>query len=290
LLDATAAAASLNALFLADQIDKSTLTPQLEEAFHLAYPNVELLSLEDRGGAAVEGFVSGWKGKYFEVVVRDRLNAGELVGDIHLGVGQTAVLAESATQPGWDIQILEADDSIAEALQLKATQSLGYVKTALERYPDINVLTTDEILTAGGTLPPGILPSDLSEAELNAAVRAPLEALLDSPLEEVLESILPGLPFVLIATREGSKVLMGRKSFDIAMQNSLWAAARTGAAMAVGTLIVFLDGGLLSLPGIFLTKIGFERYSVTDRSVALLDQRIKALRQLTDSPAILTSN
>ena len=97
-----------------------------------------------------KGFLSAWKGKYFEVLVRDELNAGEWVGDIHLEPGQTALLAESAIQPGWDLQIINSDGSVAQELQLKATESLSYVKEALERYPDIGVLTTDEVFNAGG--------------------------------------------------------------------------------------------------------------------------------------------
>jgi hypothetical protein len=287
LLDATAAAAAVNALFLTDQIDHSTLTPQLAEAFRLAYPNVELSSLQGRNPSEIEGFVNAWKGKYFEVLVRDRLNAGESVGDIHLGVGQTATLAESATQPGWDMQILEQDGAVADALQLKATQSLGYVKAALRRYPDINILTTDEVLAAGSTALSDAFPSGFSESDLNDAVRAPLEALLDSTLEEVVETVLPELPFVLIATREGSKVLMGRKSFEAALQDSLWAATKTGAAIGVGALIVFLDGGLLSIPGTFLTRVGFDRYNNMHRAIAAMDQRINVLRSLTNAPGTL---
>jgi hypothetical protein len=42
-----------------------------------------------------------------------------------------------------------ADGSVAQELQLKATQSLSYVKEALERYPDIQVLATDDVLENG---------------------------------------------------------------------------------------------------------------------------------------------
>ncbi len=279
-MDAAAAAAAVNALFLADRIDISQVTPQMEEAFRLTYPNVDLSSLADRSPSEVEGFLSAWKGKYFEVLVRDDLNAGELVGDIHLDPGQTAVLAESATQPGWDLEILNADGSVAQELQLKATQSLAYVKEALERYPDIDVLTTDEVLNAGGEAVQGIFPSGFSDSAIEDTIQAPMEALFDSPLEELVDTILPGLPFVLIAVGEGRKVLLSRKSFDLAMQDGLYRAAKTGAAIGVGGLVVLLDGGILSLPASFLTRVGIDRYHFSMRLITDLERRTGELRTL----------
>jgi hypothetical protein len=286
-MDAAAAAAAVNALFLTDRIDMSHVTPQMDEAFRLAYPNVDLSSLADRSPGEVEGFLAAWKGKYFEMLVRDKLNAGGWVGDIHLDPGQTAVLAESATQPGWDLRILDQDGSVAHELQLKATQSLSYVKEALERYPDIDVLTTDEVRDAGGEAVQGIFASGFSDSALEDTIQAPMEALLDSPLEELVETVLPGLPFVLIAAGEGRKVLMGRKSFDLAMQDGLYRAAKTGAAIGIGALVVLLDGGMLSIPASFLTRMGFDRYNVMTRSVTALEKRIGVLRSLGSQPRVL---
>lgn len=289
LMEAAAAAASVNALFVADRIDMSQVPPQMEEAFRLAYPNVDFSSLADRSPAEVEGFLSAWKGKYFEVVVRDKLNAGEWVGDIHLGAGQTALLAESATQPGWDLQILDPGGSVADELQLKATQSLGYVKQALGRYSDIDVLTTDEVLDAGGVGVRGIFASGFSDSDLEKRIQAPMEGLLDSPLEELTETVLPGLPFVLIVAGEGRRVLVGRKSFELAMQDSLYRAAKTGTAIGIGALVVLLDCGMLSIPASFLTRIGFERYSAVTRSITALDKRIGVLRSMASQPRMLAA-
>ena len=279
LLDAAAAATAVNAIFLTDQIDMSQVTPQMAEAFNLAYPNVDLSSLVGRSPDEIGGFLSAWKGKYFEVLVRDKLNAGEWVGDIHLEPGQTAMLAESATQPGWDLQIINSDGSIAQELQLKATESLSYVKEALERYPDIDVLTTDEV----GDAAENIFSSGFSDKALEDTIRAPMEDLLDKPIEELLENVLPGLPFALIAIGEGRQVLMGRKTFDIAMKDGLSRAVKSGAAIGAGALVAFLDGGLLSIPASFLTRLGIDRYQTMGRSVLLLDRRIESLHSLESS-------
>ena len=284
-MNAAASAAAVNAIFLSDQIDMSQVTPEMQEAFSLAYPNVDLSSLAGRSPDEIEGFISAWKGKLFEVCVRDELNAGERVGDIHLELGQTASLAESATQPGWDLQILNADGSLAQDLQLKATESLSYVKEALERYPDIDVLATDEV----GAVAENILSSGFSNEALEKTIRAPMEDLLDGPIEELFENVLPGLPFVLIAVGEGRKVLMGRKSFGIAMQDGWSRVVKSGAAIGVGALVVFLDGGLLSIPASFLTHMGIDRYQIMGRSIANLDRRLESLRNLQPQPLLLNA-
>ena len=65
LLDAAAAATAVSAIFLTDKIDMSQVTPQMDEAFKSAYPNVDLSSLEGRSPDEIGGFFSAWKGKYF---------------------------------------------------------------------------------------------------------------------------------------------------------------------------------------------------------------------------------
>lgn len=113
-----------------------------------------------------------------------------------------------------------------------------------------------------------------------------LEDLLDGPIEELLETVLPGLPFALIAVGEGRKVLMGRKTFDIAMQDELSRAVKSGAAIGAGALVAFLDGGLLSIPASFLTRMGIDRYQIMGRSIMNLDRRIESIRSL-DSRSLL---
>ena len=172
----------------------------MEEAFHLAYPNVELDSIVNSNPDEVVGFLNGWKGKYFEVLVRDDLNDGNWIGDVHLDPGQYTEIAESATQPGWDLQIFNDDGSISEALQLKATNSLGYVQELLEKYPDIDVLTTSEVFDQSDMLTEQIINSGVSNDDLTNAIHAPMESLFDSGIGEFVEDILPGLPFLIIAS------------------------------------------------------------------------------------------
>ena len=106
--------------------------PQLLEAFELQYPHQSVERLREATEGQLQGWANGVKGKYFELLVAEKLNAGETVGDIKLLSGEVAKLAESTTQAGWDLAIVDEAGETVEEVQLKATDSLGYVKDALE--------------------------------------------------------------------------------------------------------------------------------------------------------------
>jgi hypothetical protein len=130
LLDAAAAAVALDAIMLSDDIDFDAVTPQMLEAFERAYPDREIADVLGRvkeldpESAEASGYISNWKGVYHEVLIRDRLNDGQQVGSLVLGEGQAAVLAESLNQPGFDLEILNRDGSVASFLQAKATSEV----------------------------------------------------------------------------------------------------------------------------------------------------------------------
>lgn len=110
----------------------------------MAYPNVASAhSFADEAGRLngqeLVGFISGVKGKLFEIKYVDYLNNGNLPS------GFSAELAESPTNPGWDIAIFGPDGAIKDAIQLKATDSVQYVSEAIEKYPQIDVVTTSEV-------------------------------------------------------------------------------------------------------------------------------------------------
>ena len=196
--------------------------------------------------------------------------------------------AASATQPGWDMQIVDAHGHVADALQLKASQSLAYAKAALERYPDIHVLTTDEAVR--GYVGDMIHGTGVSGADLDHAVEAPLEDLLDGPVEEFVENVLPFLPFVIIAIGEGRHVIAGRKAFRDALLDASVRGAKTGAAMGVGALVLAMDGGWLSLPATVLTRLGIERTHALHRAVRAVEVRLiqaETLRKAYDAKAPL---
>ena len=271
ILDAVAATAALDIAVFGDQVDKGAITPQMEEAYRLTVPNVasrmtlaeRFAELRDSSESETRGFLNLLKGKLFEVIVRDRLNDGQRVGDLVLSVEQRAELASDPTNPGWDMRIVNPDDSTNELLQLKATDSLQPISDALANAPEFRVLATDEgVDQAVESLlnPENVLRSGINDAQLEDKVAAPVEPLLDTKLEDFFEAVAPGLPFVLISLTEGTKVLMGRQAFELAVQRSVERATKAGAAMAVGSLMALVGAGVISLPATFLTRIGIDRY------------------------------
>ena len=158
--------------------DPSKVPVDVEKAFELAYPGLvsrgEVFSdvVQRMPSDGLLGLVSGVKGKLFEIELVDHMNAG------NLPVGLHAVLAGSATQPGYDIKVLDAHDDIVDVLQAKATESVGYVKAALQRCPDIDVTTTTEVhaqLVALGAVN-HVTNGGISEAVLQSKVEAAIAA------------------------------------------------------------------------------------------------------------------
>ena len=129
---------------LLSDILRTGASPEVKAAYAAAYPELsQHMSFEDSVRAQsdehINGIVSAVKGKLFEMKYVNYLNEGNLPD------GYSAELAHSATQPGWDIAVHGPDGHVAEILQLKATDSAAYVHEALKHYPNIDVVTTDEV-------------------------------------------------------------------------------------------------------------------------------------------------
>lgn len=253
LIEAAACSAAVMGLNLESGFDPSTLSPELLESFKLAFLNMEIEDITNYSGDQLNGLLQPWKGKLFEVSVRDRLNEGEWVGDYHLEAGQFAELAESANQPGWDLQILNADGSVAELVQLKATNYIDYVESALNKYPDFNIISTSELSAHDGLID-GLTVSDISDSYL--------ESQLSESLSEDGFGLLDlGLPLIPL-TLNIFWVANGERTLDEAATS----LATSAAAMAVGDYMgdiatdiigdvvgdTILDGfGSLLLDGLF---------------------------------------
>lgn len=166
----------------------------VQKAYEMAYPiKAQVLNFDEAVSKMNEeqlnGFISGIKGKLFEIRYTEYLNDG------HLPEGFSAAMSESATNPGWDIAILDSNGLVADQLQLKATESVEYVQTALRRYPDIPVVTTDEVYgeIAMRGFADNVINSNISEKELSSVVE---KAIDENSLD--LDMGLPVIPLLLI--------------------------------------------------------------------------------------------
>jgi len=176
-----AEALAVGGSLLADIIRTGQTPDDVEKAYELAYPHVaDTMTFAEEAARLhsqeLVGLVNGVKGKLFEMKYVDYLNSGELPD------GYTAHLASSSVQPGWDIAVSGPDGHTAEFLQLKAADSVSYVKEALAQHPDIQVVTTDEVYdklvlhgAAGGVSDSGISNAALGEHVSHVAGDAALQ-------------------------------------------------------------------------------------------------------------------
>lgn len=154
--------------------DPSKVPPEVEAAFQAAYPGLAAAgetfseAVSRMSAEELPGLVAGVKGKLFELELVEHLNSGVLPA------GQHAELATSATQPGWDLRIVDENGATVEVLQAKATESVEYVREALERYPEIEISTTSEVHAqlVAMQMADGVRDSGITEAALEAKVTA----------------------------------------------------------------------------------------------------------------------
>ena len=253
---------------------------EVEKAYKAAYPiksqtdNLRDI-IEDADDTELAGLISGIKGKLFEMRYVDFLNDG------HLPDGYEAVLAESATNPGWDIAILDNNGITVNELQMKATDSVDYIKTALERYPDIDIVTTEEVYNSVvmREFADQVINSGISNEELTSVVTETLES--DSV---DMDWGLPVIPMLLIGYSVYKKESLssfekGTEFGDRYIQSYISYIA--GGAVAVITNTWWL--GLIASMGtkVFCKygRVKFNKAKSLDRTISLNEKILKKMRE-----------
>ena len=227
------------------------IDPQLARAFAMQYPDVDPSDLVGMKPEYLTGFINGVKGKYFEVLVEQRLNAGETLGELKLGAGQVARLATSPFQPGWDLEILNRSGRSVEQLQLKATQSLSYVKEALERYPDIRVAVPAELNSTLDDVLGTNIPHDHLERAALEYIGEISKGVVGSIMASAAGFALKAIPLtslVIISTTEGYRVLAGRATLREAMSGGGVRFMRATVYHAIGKALAAAGLGPGAIP------------------------------------------
>lgn len=230
---------AIGGVTLADMLrDPAGVPPEVEQAFELAYPEVFAggltfpMAVARLPSSHLVGLVNGVKGKLFELDLLDQLNHGGLPDGFH------AELATSATQPGWDLRILDSHGHVSDVLQAKATQSVAYVREALDRYPNIDISTTSEVhrqLLAQG-LGDHVHDSGISEMALRHKVEAAAGMSHHVGLDDFAPSAL-GLAVIAYSAfsdRTLSSEQRGAAFGDRAARATLAGAAAKTALIATG--------------------------------------------------------
>lgn len=215
-------------------------------------------SLEDlvADPEALAGAVATAKGKYFELLVEERLNAGYQIEDLTISGKETASLADSMNQPGWDLKFTDANGKVVDTIQLKATDSVDYIRDTLERYPDIQIVATSEVAGRDqfGTM---VLDSGISNAEVTATVEKAIGATSDSVAETFLDNFNPLIPLALIAATEGYRLVVGGQSASLCIDSVVERAKNGLTGTAVGAAAIALGLGPFSIiPAIWAAHAG----------------------------------
>ena len=259
--------------------------PLFRNAFTRQYPNVDIESLVGSSDERLDGLANGVKGKYFEMLVCARLNAGERLGELQLQPGQTAHLAETSTQSGWDLRIENENGSLDEPLQLKATESMGYVKEALVKYPDIRVVVPSEVDARADA----VLGTDISNEQLDNIAQTQIGEMGESPVDDLLdqgaEAAFDSIPFAsMIATGviEGGRALTGRSTLRESFRRGAKRMGRAGVYNAIGVALAPTGVGVPVVMGMRVAEGRINsRIALADH----LESRTLEMERLTRSVA-----
>lgn len=218
---------------------------EVQQAYELQYPDlaskysfVEAVNRIDSDN--IGHFVSGVKGKLFEIEYVDYLNDG------HLQSGYIAQLAPSANQPGWDISVIGPDREVSEMIQAKATDSVSYVKDALEKYPQFDVVTTSEVhaqLVMQG-FSEHVIDSGISDAAIEAVVSGAVDGAVVSFswMPSVLSLAL--IAFSSYSEKDLSDYQKSRNFGERASKSYLAYLAGGALALATNTWWIGVLGGM----------------------------------------------
>ncbi|WP_166815856.1 hypothetical protein [Luteimonas yindakuii] len=249
---------------------------EVVRAYELAYPNLAAKEsfievVERLGPDELPGFVSGVKGKLFELELIEHFNSGGLPEGLH------ADLAAGPTQPGWDIRILDDQGEVVDLLQAKATYATGYVLQALERYPAIDVVTTSEVhaqLLALG-ISEGVIDGGITVATLQQAVQGATDGGVEFGIGDLVPSAL-GLAVIGLSLLVDKDMTWTERASKLGERGARLGAASAAAktAMVVSqawwlALVVGLGSSWLSRKG----RIRREQYEALSQAAAILRRR-----------------
>lgn len=223
------------------------------------FPKANLTNWVEGDGDGLLGLI---KGKYFEVLVKDRLNNERVLGELRLEPGQRAELAKSPNQPGWDLKIVNQRGETVEQIQLKATESMSYVRDALEKYPDFRVAVPEELDSTSYE----ILGTGISESELEEATEEHIAELSEGVIANAFQTtaefgvdVIPLGSMLFIGIIEGRRYLMGAATLRESMRRGGKRLGRTSAYSGIGTALAATGLGLAAIPVVMGLRVAENR-------------------------------
>ena len=102
-------------------------------------------------------------------------------------------------------------------------------------------------------------------------------------MAELTGSVCTALPFVMIASTERTKVLLGRKPTATGMKDGAYRMVKTGAALGVGGAVASAAGFWAAIPVTMGVRALFDRYRSRALTGMRVQGRIARLKELNAS-------
>ena len=245
LLDAGAIGGHALHDLITGRVGDADLDPVIVEAFARQYPALaetttfcervcELSSDPDR----LDGFLYGVRGKLFE------LHAVEALNDGGLPEGHVARLADSATQPGYDIELVDESGEIVSLLQVKTNP--GNVAEHLGSYPGVEQV---------------VVPAEQTDGTVDSVIPlGPTIDALDSDVEEAATSALEvpyGIPWIAGAMIAADLIMQARRGASMQSMTEAAGVRLVGCGAAISTIhLVSSAGGPVAIGAGMLVRLG----------------------------------
>lgn len=250
--------------------------PDVIKSFHLQYPNVRMsftdFVRQHQNPDELRGVISGVKGKLFELKHVAALNE-------HLPDGYVARLADSATQPGYDI-IVEGPDHHYDYLQDKFSNSLSLLRKAADRWPDIDIALPHEV--AAQVTDPDLITHVIDTGISGDALNAEIGHTVDAASVDV-GFHFPWLVLVIIAADEGRQVWKGKAKLTHFWRRFKQRSKRSLGSNFVGQGMALATGEptlqLVSVP----IRLLWGRYDVGSHWTKLIDARRERINKLSQA-------
>lgn len=99
-------------------------------------------------------------------------------------------------------------------------------------------------------------------------------------MSDLLETVSLCLPFAVVAVTEGGSVLMKKKTPEAGMQDAVYRAAKTGAAMGAGAAVAAAGAAGAAIPVAVGVRLMLDKYRARGLVGLRVRQRIERVRAL----------
>ena len=189
------------------------------------------------------------------------------------------------------LRIVEKDTGeVVQDLQLKATNSMSYVKSALEKHPDIKVVVPSE-LDAEAALRDDVIATGISNDNLGDETRTKLDELSEGNLKDLADNSaefgfdsLPLVSAAVIFATEGGMVMLGRSTMKEAIQRGRGRLLRTGVYSTVGTVLMATPAGPIAVPTTIALRIAEGRIRNVSAAGEYMEGKAQEIRKELERP------